>query len=123
MVGCHGEGAFQRDACAAYRAFVKQSADQSDPVGNAAGRDEFGQRMLWVGRPVGARLPDFDVAGTNRERRMAGVVADGEHFIAKGWNQEQVHIREYASHLLANFAAKAVSLNKIHCGKKTSLAE
>src|SRR5229473_1587745 len=54
---------------------------------------------------------------------MAGVVADGEHFVAEGRDKKQVHIGENTRHLLADFAAEAVGLNEIHSGEETSLAE
>src|SRR5256884_1017653 len=54
---------------------------------------------------------------------MAGVVADGEHFVAERRNKQQIHIGKKARHLLADFAAETIGLNKIHGRKKTRLAE
>src|SRR5947207_4113769 len=123
MVGSDGEGAFERNANAAKRAFVEVTANQSDGVGNAAGRSEFWQRVLRVGGPVGARLADLDETGAKRERRMTGIVAGGEHFVAKRRDEQQIHIRENPRHFLADFAAEAVGLHEIHSRKKTGLAE
>src|SRR6266567_3839706 len=123
MVGGDGEGAFEGHAGAAESAFVEEEANQSDAVGNAAGRREFRQGMLRVGCPVRARFGDFDKASAKRERGVASVVADGEHFVAERRNEEQVDVGENARHFLADFAAEAVGLNEIHCGEKTGLAE
>src|SRR2546429_2456887 len=54
---------------------------------------------------------------------MAGVVADGEHFVAERRNKQQIHIGKKARHLLADFAAETIGLNEIHGRKKTRLAE
>lgn len=67
MLGGDGEGAFQSDADAAEQSFVEEAANQSDAVRNAARRGKFGQRMLRVGRPIGARLRNFDIAGAESE--------------------------------------------------------
>src|SRR5690242_1594765 len=90
---------------------------------NATRRGEFWQRVLRVGRPVGARFRDFDKTSAKRERRVAGVVANGEHFVAERRDEKQVHVRENPRHLLADFAAEAVGLNEINGRKKPSLAE
>src|SRR5690349_4462267 len=114
MVGSDGEGALEGHAYLAKQAFVEQAADQSDAMGNAAWRGKLRQRIFRVRRPVGARLANFDETSAKRERRMAGVVADGEHFVAKGWNEEQIHVGENARHFLAHLATEAIGLNEIH---------
>ena len=121
--GGSGEGAFQGDAGATEGAFVKKAADERDAVGNTARRRKFWKRIVRVGGPVGASFGDFDKAGAQRERRMAGVVGDGEHFVAKGRDQEQVDVRKNARHFLTDFAAEAVGLYEINGGKKARLAE
>src|SRR5919108_4349971 len=123
MAGSDGEGTFKRDAHAAYRAFVEETAYQCDAMRNPARGRKFGQRMLRVGGPIGARLADFHKTGAQRERRVAGIVADGEHFVPQRRDEEQIHVRKNARHLLADFATEAISLNKIHSRKKTGLAK
>src|SRR5712664_3090840 len=78
-----GEGALEGDADAAESAFVEEAADQGDAVGHAARGRKFWQGIFRIGGPVGARFGDFDEAGAERKRRVAGVVADGEHLVAQ----------------------------------------
>ena len=66
----------------------EEAADQGDAVGDAARRIEFGRRAAGVGRPVGAGFGDFHKSGAHGERRMAGEIGDGEHFIAQRRNQQ-----------------------------------
>src|SRR5215467_6092592 len=54
---------------------------------------------------------------------MTRIVADGEHFVAKGRNEKQIHVGKNARHLLADLSAESVGLDKIHCRKKASLAK
>ena len=54
---------------------------------------------------------------------MAGLVTDSEHFVAERGHEQQIHLREDARHLLRDFAAEAVGLDKIHGGEKARLTE
>src|ERR1700731_1992779 len=118
-----GEGALQADADAAEGAFLEAAADQGDAVGLAAGGRKFWERIFWIGGPVRARLGIFNEAGARRKRRVAGVVADGELFIAQRRNEQQIHLREDAGHLLRYFAAEAVGLDEIDGGEEARLVE
>src|SRR6266704_1347188 len=80
------EGTLEGDADATQRAFFKEAADQGDAVGHAARRGKLRQRIFRIGRPVRARLGNFNEAGAQRERGMPGLVADGEHFVAQRRN-------------------------------------
>src|ERR1041384_1973847 len=62
---------------------VEGGAEGRGPGRGGGGGREFGQGMLRVGRPVGACFTDFDEAGAQSERGGAGVVADGEDFVAR----------------------------------------
>src|SRR5260370_2519801 len=73
--------------------------------------------------PVRTRLRDLDKAGAEGQRRVAGIVADGEHFVAQRRNEEQIDLREDTGHFLGDFAAEAVRLDEIHGGEKTRLAK
>src|SRR5882762_9076245 len=103
-----GEGALQGDADAAEGAFFEEAAYEGDAVGHAARGRKFWERIFWIGGPVRTRLGDFDKAGTQGERRVPGVVADGEHFVAERRHEQQIHLREDARHLFRDFAAEAV---------------
>jgi len=92
-------------------------------VRHAARGREFWKGIFRIGSPVRAGLGDFDEAGSKRERRMAGVIADGEHLVAQRGNEQQIHLREEARHFLGDFAAEAVGLDKIHGGEETRLTE
>src|SRR6266700_7118572 len=80
------EGALEGDANTTQCAFFKEAADQGDAVGHAAWRGKLRQRIFRIGRPVRARLGNFNEAGAQRERGMPGLVADGEHFVAQRRN-------------------------------------
>ncbi len=71
------EGALKSDADAAEGAFLEEAADQGDAVGHAAWGRKFWQGIFRVGRPVGTGFGDFDEAGAESERGVAGVIADG----------------------------------------------
>src|SRR5216684_234462 len=92
-------------------------------MGDAARRRKFWQRIFGVGGPVGTRFGDLDESGAQCKRRVAGLVADSEHFVAQRGNQEQVQLREEARHFLRYFAAEAIGLDEIHGGEETRLAE
>ena len=76
----------------------------------------MGNRARGIGCPVAACFGDFDEAGAHGERGMAGIVGDGEDFVAQGRNQEQIHLAEHTSHFLADFAAESVGLHEIDGG-------
>src|SRR5260370_39916301 len=78
-----GEGAFEGDADAAEGAFVEEAADEGDAVGDAARRRKFWERIFGIGGPVGACFGELDEACAERERGVAGVVADRDHFVAE----------------------------------------
>src|SRR5712664_1212075 len=118
-----GEGALEGDADAAESAFVEEAADQGDAVGDAARGRKFWERIFGIGGPVRTRFGDLDEACAQGERRVAGVVADGEHFVAERRHEQQVHLREDARHFLRYFAAEAVGLDEIHGGEEARLAE
>jgi hypothetical protein len=54
---------------------------------------------------------------------VAGVVADGEHFVAQRGDEEQIHLRKEAGHFFGDFAAEAISLDEVDGGQETSGAE
>jgi hypothetical protein len=72
----------------------RTAAEQRHAVRHAARRREFGQRMRRVGRPIAARFRHFHEAGAQRERRMAGEVADGQHFVAQRRHQQQIDLEK-----------------------------
>src|SRR5260370_40135834 len=122
-LGGEGEGARESDADAPKGAFLEETADQGDAVGHAARGRELWKGIFRIGSPVRAGLGDLDEASSKRERRMAGIVADGEHLVAQRGNEQQIHLREEARHFLGDFAAEAVGLDEIDGGKKTRLTE
>jgi hypothetical protein len=117
------EGAFEGDRGAAECAFIEEAADQRYAVGYTPERREFGQRMGGIGGPVAACFRDFDKAGAQRQRRVAGEVCDGEDLAAQGGHQQHIHLAEESRHLDCDTAAKAVALDEIDGGKKARLAE
>src|SRR5260370_3428602 len=121
-LGGDGEGALESDADAPEGAFLEETADQGDAVGHAARGRELWKGIFRIGSPVRAGLGDLDEASSKRERRMAGVIADGEHLVAQRGNEQHIHLREEARHFLGDFAAEAVGLDKIHGGEETRLA-
>jgi hypothetical protein len=60
----HAEAAFESDPDPPQRPFVEELADQRDAVGHATRRGKLRQRMVWIRRPVAARLRHFDKART-----------------------------------------------------------
>jgi len=82
-IASHVERAFKRDARAAESAFFEKAADERYTVGHAARRIELRQRIFGIGRPVAARFGDFDEAGAERERGLAGEIGNGEYFVAQ----------------------------------------
>jgi hypothetical protein len=87
-------GAFKGHACRAEGSFFKKAADECDAVRDAARRIESREGIFRIGSPVAAGLGDFDKTCAEGERRLAGEIGDGEHFIAKGWYQQQVNLIE-----------------------------
>src|SRR6266849_8429752 len=118
-----GEGALEGDADAAEGAFLEETTDQGDAVRHAARWRKLWERVLGIGCPVGTCLRDLDEAGAEREGRVTGIVADGEHLVAQRRHEEQIHLREETRHFLGDFAAEAVGLDKIHGGEETRLTE
>src|SRR5258708_17237141 len=51
-LGGDSEGALEGDACAAEGAFLKETADERDAVGNAARLRKIMQRIFQIGLPV-----------------------------------------------------------------------
>jgi len=54
---------------------------------------------------------------------VAGVVADDQHFVAQGGDEEQVDLAEDAGHLFGDAPAEAVGLDEIDGGEEAGLAE
>src|SRR5216684_9048429 len=122
-LGGDGEGALESDADAPEGAFLEETPDQGDAVGHAARGRELWKGIFRIGSPVRAGLGDLDEASSKRERRMAGIIADGEHFVAQRGNEQQIHLRKEAGHFFGDFAAEAVGLDKINGGEETRLTE
>jgi hypothetical protein len=57
------------------------------------------------------------------ERGMARRVGDGEHFVAQGGNQKQVHLGEDAAHLVGDLAPKAIGLHESPPRKESAPGE
>ena len=123
MLGDDVEGAFEGEAGAAEGAFFEEAADYGDAVGDAAGWGEFWDGAAGVRGPVGAGFGDFDETGAHGERGLAGEIGDGEHFVAEGRDEENVHFGKDAGHFFGDSAAQAIGLNKIHSGQEARLAE
>ena len=87
---CNAKRPFQRDPSFAEGSFIKQPSDQRYAVGDAAWRCERGQGMIGIGGPVAAGLPYFDESGAQGQGWVSGEVADDQHLVAQGRNQEQV---------------------------------
>src|SRR5260370_35007913 len=102
---------------------LEETTDQGDAVRHAARWRKLWERVLRIACPVGTCLRGWDEGGAGRERRMAGVIAYGEHLVAQRRHEEQIHLREETRHFLGDFAAEAVGLDKIHGGKETRLTE
>jgi len=117
------EVAFEGEAGAGDCAFVEETADESDAVRDSAGWVEFSERLVWVGGPVAAGLGDFDEAGAQGERGVAGEVGDGEYLVAEGGDEEEVDFIHDACHLYRYHAAKAVGLHEVDRGEEAGLAE
>ncbi len=62
------------------------------PWGTRRGGLNFGSGCLRVGGPVAAGFGDFDEAGAEGERRMAGEVGDDEHLVAQRGDEEQIDL-------------------------------
>ncbi len=90
---------------------------------NATRRGELGQRVMRVGRPIAAGLGDFNESCAKGERRVAGEVADDQHLVAQGRNEEQVDGGEDARHFLGDSTAETVGLHEVDCGEEAGLAE
>src|SRR5215813_13513686 len=99
------EGALESDASGAESSLFKQTTNQSDTVRDAAWRTKFWQRILGVGSPVAASFGDLDETSAQSERRLAGKVGDGEHFVAQGRNEQHVNLIEDVDHFFGDFAA------------------
>ena len=54
---------------------------------------------------------------------MSREVCNGQHFIAEGWNEQEIHLREHPGHLQSDLATEAVRLHEIYRREKTRLAE
>ena len=54
---------------------------------------------------------------------MSREVRNGEHLIAKRWNEQQIHLREDARHLLRDLPAKAIGLHEVDRGEESRLAK
>src|SRR5216683_181295 len=122
-LGGDGEGALESDADATEGAFFEETADEGDAVRHAARGRKFWERIFRIGSPVRAGLGDLDEAGSQSERRMAGVIADGEHLVAQRGDEQQIHLREETGHFFGDFAAEAVGLDEVDGGEETRLTE
>src|SRR5437899_2034393 len=98
------EVAFEGKAGAGDGAFVEDAADEGDAVRDAAGWVEFWQGLRGVGRPIAAGFGDFDEAGAEGERGVAGEVGDGEDFVAEGGDEEEIDFVHDAGHLEGDHA-------------------
>jgi hypothetical protein len=54
---------------------------------------------------------------------VSGDVHDGEHFVADRGNQQEIDLREKASHLFGHFPPQAVRLHEVDGGEEARLAE
>jgi len=123
LVG-HGKGALEGDADATEGAFFEEAADQRDCRGApGAGEKILGEDFLGRGAQSERASETSTKSGAESERRMAGVIADGEHFVAQGRNEEEIHLGEDAGHFFGDFAAEAIGLDEIHGGQEARLAE
>jgi len=123
VFGGDGQGTLQSQGGTGKGAFVEEAADQGDAVGDTARRGEFRERGGGVGGPVAAGFGDLDETGAEGERWVSGEVADRQHFVAEGWHQQQVYLREEARHFAGRHAAHAVCLHEVDGGEETRLAE
>src|SRR5947199_10782836 len=121
--GGYVEVAFEGEAGAGYGPFVEDAADEGDAVRDPAGWGEFGQGLGGVGGPVGPGFGDFDEAGAEGERGVAGEVGDREDFVAEGGDEEEVGFIHDAGHLEGDHAAEAVGLDVVDGGEEAGLAE
>src|ERR1700760_4987906 len=92
------EVAFEGYASAGDRPFVEEPSDEGDAVGDSTRRAELRERLCWIGSPVAACLCDFNEAGSQSQRGMAGEVGDGEHLVAERGNQQQIDLLHDARH-------------------------
>src|SRR6266566_5249631 len=106
------ESALQGETGSRYRAFIKKTANERDPMRHAARRRKLRQRIRRIRSPVASRFRDLNEPGAQSQRRMSGEVRDREHLVSQRWNHEQVHLREDTSHLIRNCSAKAIGLNE-----------
>jgi transposase len=121
------EGLSDRQAAEAVRGRIDWKyalgLELTDSGWDAAGRVEGGERVMRIGSPVAAGLRDFDEAGAEGERRVAGGVGDGEHLVAEGGDKEQVDGAHEGGHLKCYPATEAVGLDEVHGGEIAGLAE
>src|ERR1700684_3939403 len=88
------EGALQGQGSAGQGAFVEQTANKRDAVGDAARGREFRQRATWIGGPVAAGLGDLDETCAHCEGRVTGEISDGEHFVMQRRDEQNVHLKQ-----------------------------
>src|SRR6185437_8433518 len=108
------ELALKGDAYLANQAVVEQSPEDRDSVRHTSRWIELGQRIVWIGSPVAARLRDFDEAGTQSQRWMAGEVRDGQLLVTQRRHDQDIDLFEDAGHLERDFATQTISLHKIY---------
>src|SRR5580704_13309705 len=87
-------------------AFLEEAAYQGYAMGNPARWRKFGKRILGIRRPVRTCLAHLNEAGAERDRWMAGVVADRQHFIAQRRDQQHIDLRKDTRHFFADLAAE-----------------
>src|SRR3954454_17295256 len=113
MLAGYVERGFQGHARLGDGAFLKQSADETHPVGNAARWGELWQGVRGVWSPVAASLRHLHEAGAQHQRGMAGEVGDGENLIAKRRDKQHIHLGEDSGHFLRYLAAEAIGLDEV----------
>src|SRR3954452_6038503 len=91
-LGCHGEAPFQRQTGAAKGTFIEKPANEGNAVGYPARRIEGGQRAIGIRCPIAPSIRNFNKAGAQCERWMAGEVGDGQHLIPERRYKQQIHL-------------------------------
>src|SRR5580692_12539254 len=112
-LGDYAESFFQCEAGLREGSFVEEATYQRYAVWDATWWRKLRDGAAWVGRPVGTRFGDFDKSCAHRERRMAGEIGDGQHFVAQRRNDQQIDLRKDACHFVGDFSPQPVRLHKI----------
>ena len=84
------------------------------PCGTRRGGENFGSGFAGSGAQSLRASRHLHEAGAERQRRMPGEVADGEHLVAQRRHEQQVHVAEDARHLAGDLPAQPIRLHEVH---------